>query len=1226
MTVEGLKQFIVAQGGSRSVVMMEWDKIWAFNKKVIDPIVPRYTALLDKDAVVVNVEGVGAETAMDCAAHPKNSDVGMKKVWTSSKIHIDGADAALMKEGENVTFINWGNLRIKKIHREGKGAVKSVDAELNLDDKDFKKTMKITWLAEAQDIQSQFTPTKCIHFDHIISKGILDKDDDFKNFLGKNTKVEFDMIGDPHLRNLKKGDIVQLQRRGYYICDVPYSPPSIYSGVETPCILFNIPEGKEKEIPTSLSKKEKGGSKGEKPAGKKEKEDKKTKVGSPAPAPGENERQLHRKIKDAGNAVRKLKMSKAPKPEIDAAVAILLAAKAQYKEQIGKDWNPRTSSSGSTGDSKSPSRKRSSGSDSKGGRRSKTGSVSEGSAVEINAKITAQGTAVRNLKSNKASKPEIDAAVKVLLDLKAQFKAATGLDWKPGVAIPAASAATPAAAPEDGPEEPKRKRTTSTSSKSGGRRSRTSSRSESVCEPPEWAAIGDAMALNAQILKQGNKIRDLKAAKVPKPEVDLEVKILIALKAQYKLASGVDWEPPSAAGASAASASPASGAAAVNKKIVEQGNLVRKLKGEKAEKAAIDGAVKVLLELKAEFKSISGKDWKPGMGVEETPVVAAAAAPVAATPGGAAGEAIKAQVEAQGDKVRSLKGAKADKATIDSAVKELLALKAKFKEVTGVDYAPPQQPKQERKKGGEEKKPEQKPKQQQQQQQQKKGTPPTAGLKKPESTNADLKKITRLGIEVRKEEDLSEWYSQVITKSEMIEYYDVSGCYTLRPWSYAIWESIKAFFDAKIKEDGVENCYFPIFVSQAALEKEKTHIADFAPEVAWVTRSGSSDLAEPIAVRPTSETVMYPAYAKWIQSHRDLPLRLNQWNNVVRWEFKHPTPFLRTREFLWQEGHTAFATRKEAEKEVYFILDLYAQVYEDLLAIPVIRGRKTEKEKFAGGDFTTTVEAYIPAAGRAIQGATSHHLGQNFSKMFEILFESTNGEKEFAHQNSWGLTTRTIGVMTMIHGDNQGLVLPPRIANVQVVVVPCGVTASMKEAEKTTLHAACDKFVERMRKAGIRVRGDLRENVSPGWKFNHWELKGVPIRVELGPKDLANNQFVAVRRDTGEKLHLPDTKLERDVEDILEDIQNNLFQRAKKAMDDHVKVLEDWQAFCNALENKCLIKAPFCGDIPCEEQIKKESARDVVVEEGAPAMGAKSLCIPFEQPKRLAKRLCIPFE
>lgn len=244
----------------------------------------------------------------------------------------------------------------------------------------------------------------------------------------------------------------------------------------------------------------------------------------------------------------------------------------------------------------------------------------------------------------------------------------------------------------------------------------------------------------------------------------------------------------------------------------------------------------------------------------------------------------------------------------------------------------------------------------------------------------------------------------------MIEYYDVSGCYIFRPWSFSIWESIKDWFDTEIKKLGVQNCYFPIFVSKSVLEKEKTHIADFAPEVAWVTRSGESEMAEPIAVRPTSETVMYPAYAKWIQSYRDLPIKLNQWNNVVRWEFKHPQPFLRTREFLWQEGHTAYATKDEADIEVKTILDLYARIYTDLLAIPVVKGRKTEKEKFAGGDYTLTVEAFVSASGRAIQGATSHHLGQNFSKMFDITFEDPDTqEKKHVFQNSWGITTRTIG-------------------------------------------------------------------------------------------------------------------------------------------------------------------------------------------------------------------------
>lgn len=270
----------------------------------------------------------------------------------------------------------------------------------------------------------------------------------------------------------------------------------------------------------------------------------------------------------------------------------------------------------------------------------------------------------------------------------------------------------------------------------------------------------------------------------------------------------------------------------------------------------------------------------------------------------------------------------------------------------------------------------------------------------------------------------------------MLDYYDVSGCYILRPWAYGIWEKIQQFFDALIKERGVENAYFPMFVSKRALETEKDHVEGFAAEVAWVTRSGKSELAEPIAIRPTSETIMYPAYSNWIKSHRDLPLRLNQWTNVVRWEFKHPTPFIRTREFLWQEGHTAHATFEEAEEETFANLDFYRRVYEELLAVPVYKGIKTESEKFAGGFRTTTIETWIPENGRAIQAATSHNLGQNFAKMFNIEFENEKKEKKHAWQTSWGLTTRSIGVMIMHHADNKGLVLPPRVAKVQVVIVP----------------------------------------------------------------------------------------------------------------------------------------------------------------------------------------------
>lgn len=315
-------------------------------------------------------------------------------------------------------------------------------------------------------------------------------------------------------------------------------------------------------------------------------------------------------------------------------------------------------------------------------------------------------------------------------------------------------------------------------------------------------------------------------------------------------------------------------------------------------------------------------------------------------------------------------------------------------------------------------------------------------------------------------------------------------------------------------------------------------------KVAWVTKSGDTELAEPIAIRPTSETVMYPSFAKWVQSHRDLPIKLNQWNNVVRWEFKHPQPFLRTREFLWQEGHTAFATYKEAEEEVYKILELYEKVYTDLLAIPVIPGRKTEKEKFPGGDYTTTVEAFISASGRGLQGATSHHLGQNFSKMFHIEFEDpVTREKANAYQNSWGLSTRTIGAMVMVHGDDLGLVLPPRVAAVQVIIVPCGITANTSDKDKNALLDECQSFEKALTKAGIRAKGDYRDNYSPGWKYNHWELKGVPIRMEIGPRDMEKSQFVAVKRFNGEKVNGNRSGVETQIQKMLEDIHNAMFAK-----------------------------------------------------------------------------------
>ncbi|CAK6442203.1 unnamed protein product [Pipistrellus nathusii] len=1022
MTVEGLKQFIAAQGSSRSVVNMEWDKIWAFNKKVIDPVAPRYIALLKKEVIPVHVPDA-PEEMKQVAKHPKNPDVGLKPVWYSPRVFIEGADAETFSEGEMVTFINWGNINITKIHKNADGKIVSLDAKLNLENKDYKKTTKITWLAETAHALP--IPAVCVTYEHLITKPVLGKDEDFKQYVNKNSKHEELMLGDPCLKDLKKGDIIQLQRRGFFICDQPYEPVSPHSCREAPCVLIYIPDGHTKEMPTSGSKE-------------------KTKVET---------------VKN--ETVTPAKDRPAP---------------------------PLTNAS----------------------------SASEDPSVLYN-KVAAQGDVVRELKAKKAAKEEVDAAVKQLLALKAQYKEKTGQEYKPGSPPAAVSSPSSAGSP-------------------GGR------------------------SLYDEVAAQGEVVRKLKAEKAPKAKVNEAVECLLSLKAQYKEKTGQDYvpgQPPLSHGSAsspARSSEPCGPETAEAKvlfdQVASQGEVVRKLKAEKASKDQVDAAVQELLQRKAQYKSLTGVEYKP----------------VAAT---GAEDKDKKKKEKENKSEKQNKPQKQN----DGSKKE---------------------PSKGQGGGG--------------------GLPPSGA-----GEGQGPRKQTRLGLEAKKEENLADWYSQVITKSEMIEYYDVSGCYILRPWAFSIWESIKDFFDAEIKKLGVENCYFPMFVSQSALETEKTHVADFAPEVAWVTRSGKTELAEPIAVRPTSETVMYPAYAKWVQSHRDLPIRLNQWCNVVRWEFKHPQPFLRTREFLWQEGHSAFATFEEAAVEVLQILDLYAQVYEELLAIPVVKGRKTEKEKFAGGDYTTTVEAFISASGRAIQGATSHHLGQNFSKMFEIVFEDpkTPGDKQFAYQNSWGLTTRTIGVMTMVHGDNMGLVLPPRVACVQVVIIPCGITNALSEEDRDALIAKCNDYRRRLLSVNIRARADLRDNYSPGWKFNHWELKGVPIRLEVGPRDMKSCQFVAVRRDTGEKLTVAENEAETKLQALLEDIHTNLFRKASEDLKTHMVVANSMEDFQKLLDSGKIVQIPFCGEIDCEDWIKKTTARDQDLEPGAPSMGAKSLCIPFKPLREL---------
>lgn len=487
---------------------------------------------------------------------------------------------------------------------------------------------------------------------------------------------------------------------------------------------------------------------------------------------------------------------------------------------------------------------------------------------------------------------------------------------------------------------------------------------------------------------------------------------------------------------------------------------------------------------------------------------------------------------------------------------------------------------------------------------------------------------TKLGMTKKRDEDFPGWYAEVITKSEMIEFYDISGCYILRPWSYYIWECITHWFDAQIKESGVQNCYFPCFVSQAKLQSEKDHIEGFEPEVAWVTRSGKTDLAQPIAIRPTSETIMYPAFKDWIQSHRDLPIRLNQWCNVVRWEFKNPTPFLRTREFLWQEGHSAFQSLEEADKEVMEILGYYERIYTDLLAVPVIPGKKTEKEKFPGGNYTTTVEGYIPTANRAIQGATSHSLGQNFAKMFDITYSDAERNPQMVWQNSWGCTTRTIGVMVMVHSDDKGLVVPPRVAPLHVVIVPIppkkvkGETKEEEEAKMKQIYAKADELFFALKQAGLKVKVDDRDNYNPGWKFNHWELKGVPLRFELGMMDLEKGHVSVARRmdaidNPKHRINIPfGEALAGTTTDLLETIQAEMFAKATAKRDSLLTQITKWSEFNPALEKGHMVLAPFCGDVDAEEWIKENSKiEDLITGQNA---GAKSLCIPFKQPSDIS--------
>ncbi len=446
--------------------------------------------------------------------------------------------------------------------------------------------------------------------------------------------------------------------------------------------------------------------------------------------------------------------------------------------------------------------------------------------------------------------------------------------------------------------------------------------------------------------------------------------------------------------------------------------------------------------------------------------------------------------------------------------------------------------------------------------------------------------------------DFAQWYTDVVKKAELCDYASVKGCMVIKPAGYAIWENIQHELDRRFKEVGVQNVCMPMFIPEGLLQKEKDHVEGFAPEVAWVTHGGLEPLQERLCVRPTSETLFCDFYAGDIHSYRDLPRVYNQWCSVVRWE-KTTRPFLRSREFLWQEGHTAHATAREAEERTIQMLNVYADFCEEVLAIPVIKGQKTDKEKFAGAESTYTIEALMHD-GKALQSGTSHNFGDGFARAFEIQFADKDNTLKYVHQTSWGLSTRIIGALIMVHGDDNGLVLPPRISPTQVIIIP------IQQQKEGVLDKAWE-LKERLSAFSVKVDDSEK---SPGWKFSECEMRGIPLRVEIGPKDMEANQAVLVRRDTHEKTMVSLEHLEEEVGRMLDVIQNDMLERAKAHRDSHTYIAADWDSFVKTVNEKPgFVKAMWCGDLACEEKIKEEA-------------GATSRCMPFEQEEIAATCVC----
>ncbi len=456
--------------------------------------------------------------------------------------------------------------------------------------------------------------------------------------------------------------------------------------------------------------------------------------------------------------------------------------------------------------------------------------------------------------------------------------------------------------------------------------------------------------------------------------------------------------------------------------------------------------------------------------------------------------------------------------------------------------------------------------------------------------------MSDVGVTVKKAEDFSEWYTEVIQKAGLADYAPIKGCMIIREDAMAMWEKIQEKLNREIKSTGHRNVYFPMFIPEGFLKKEAEHFAGFTPEVAWVTQGGDTPLEEKLAVRPTSETIMYATFAKWIRSWRDLPLKINQWCNIVRWETKATKLFLRTREFLWQEGHTAHATKEESDEEVMYALGVYRDIIENMLAIPVIPGVKTDSEKFAGADYTTTLESIMPD-GKALQMGTSHNLGQHFAKVFDIKFIGEDEKDHMVWHTSWGLTTRTIGALVMVHGDDKGLVLPPKIAPIQIVIVPI----PFKGAEPAAIEAKAKEICDTLIQAGFSVVLDNRAEYTPGWKFNQWELKGVPVRIEIGPRDLKQEQLVMVRRDTKQKSFVKMVDAVSEAGKLLDQIQRDMFAKARQNLEQQTTAVKTYDELKQVICDKGgFVKAAWCGSADCEAKVKAET-------------GATIRLIPFER-------------